>query len=220
MNVEGEIYGFNFAFSFSPLGGPSHQGVIVPHDADLTNIEYIIALQAAMSVWERVGADVTLAQCELLYAGEKRLRLETADLERYTKMYHLLLDQEVFEPSVPAIRFGEAAKSELYRRRRIEEARSARAERKAKMSAGYVYLIQSPSSAYKIGRTKSPEDRMKTFGVQLPFEVDYVCLIETDDMIGLERELHQRYAHKRTNGEWFTLGPDDVDAIKGMAHNE
>lgn len=81
---------------------------------------------------------------------------------------------------------------------------------------GYVYLIQSPSSAYKIGRARNPHNRMKTFGVQLPFEVEFVALIQTDDMYGLERRLHDRFHAKRINGEWFALTPEDVDYIKGL----
>ena len=82
---------------------------------------------------------------------------------------------------------------------------------------GFVYLLQSPTSAYKIGRTKNPDDRLKTFGVKLPFEVEYVCLIKTADMGALEAELHGYFADKRINGEWFNLTPDDVAQIKEMA---
>lgn len=82
---------------------------------------------------------------------------------------------------------------------------------------GFVYLIQSPTGSYKIGRTKDPDDRLKTFSVKLPFEVDYVCTIETGDMYQLERELHKKYASKRVNGEWFYLEPEDVEDIRGLA---
>lgn len=82
---------------------------------------------------------------------------------------------------------------------------------------GYVYLIQSPTGAYKIGRTKNPADRLKTFSVKLPFEVEFVCVIESHNMIELESDLHARYADKRVNGEWFNLDAADVEAIKAMA---
>lgn len=82
--------------------------------------------------------------------------------------------------------------------------------------AGYVYLIQSTSGAYKIGRTVNPDNRLATFSVKLPFEVEYVCVIQCDDMYYLERQLHAHFADKRVNGEWFNLSPDDVDYIKGM----
>jgi hypothetical protein len=82
---------------------------------------------------------------------------------------------------------------------------------------GYVYLLQSPTSAYKIGRAKDPANRAKTFGVQLPFEVEFIALIKTDDMYALELELHTQYADKRINGEWFNLDAADVETIKSMA---
>jgi hypothetical protein len=82
---------------------------------------------------------------------------------------------------------------------------------------GYVYLVRSVSSAYKIGRTRNPEDRQRTFGIQLPFEVEFIALIEAEDMYTLERELHNRFAQKRINGEWFALSASDVEFIKGLA---
>jgi hypothetical protein len=74
---------------------------------------------------------------------------------------------------------------------------------------GYVYLVQSPTGAYKIGRSKNPKDRLKTFGVLLPFEVSYVTVIPTSNMSGMERALHNTFAEKRINGEWFMLTPED-----------
>lgn len=82
---------------------------------------------------------------------------------------------------------------------------------------GYVYLIQSISQHYKIGRTRNPKDRLRTFNVKLPFEVDFIAVIRTKDMFSLEAELHQRFGDKRINGEWFDLSPDDVAYIKNLA---
>lgn len=82
---------------------------------------------------------------------------------------------------------------------------------------GFIYLVQSVSGHYKIGLTANPEHRGKTFGVQLPFEVEFICLIKTDNMQRLETELHERFADKRVNGEWFDLTPEDVEYIKGLA---
>ena len=81
---------------------------------------------------------------------------------------------------------------------------------------GYVYLIQSPTTAYKIGRTQDPDDRIKTFSVKLPFEVNYIRLIYTDDMYALEKALHDYFADKRINGEWFELEDADVTYLKHM----
>lgn len=82
---------------------------------------------------------------------------------------------------------------------------------------GYVYLLQSPSGYYKIGRTSNPDDRIGTFHVKLPFEVEYIAVIQTDDMHELERQLHEQFAHRRVNGEWFNLSADDVEYIKRLA---
>jgi hypothetical protein len=81
---------------------------------------------------------------------------------------------------------------------------------------GYVYLVQSPTGAYKIGRAKNPKDRVRTFGVKLPFEIELIHTIEAADYKVAERQLHERFAPKRVNGEWFNLTPEDVASIKSI----
>lgn len=87
-------------------------------------------------------------------------------------------------------------------------------------NAGYVYLIYSSTEHYKIGFSKDPRKRHKTFvdsfGVKLPISVELVHIIETNDMRKLETQLHERYKHKRVNGEWFSLDKPDVDYIKAL----
>lgn len=82
---------------------------------------------------------------------------------------------------------------------------------------GFVYLLQSPTGYYKIGRTSDPENRMKTFGIQLPFEVEYICIIKTLNMYALEKNLHQYFSEKRVNGEWFQLLSEDIEYVKGLS---
>lgn len=82
---------------------------------------------------------------------------------------------------------------------------------------GYVYLLKSEAGHYKIGRSVNPESRHKTFGIQLPFRVSYECLIKTENMKRLEAELHEKFAHKRLDGEWFDLSTEDIEYIKGIA---
>lgn len=82
--------------------------------------------------------------------------------------------------------------------------------------SGWVYLVQSPTGYYKIGRTSDPDNRVKTFKVKLPFEVEYICLIQTGDMYILESQLHIRFADKRVNGEWFNLESADVEYIRSL----
>lgn len=101
--------------------------------------------------------------------------------------------------------------------RRFRDSKAEKRRATNSRPPGYVYLIQSSTGYYKIGRTSNPNDRMKTFNVKLPFEVEYTCVIETPDMFKLERELHQRFAKNRVNGEWFALSSEDVEYIKGLA---
>lgn len=84
---------------------------------------------------------------------------------------------------------------------------------------GWVYLVEviGQEELYKIGYTKNPKNRLKTFNVKLPMEIEYLHLIKTDDMYDLESELHGRFHDKRQNGsEFFLLTPEDVAYIKSL----
>jgi hypothetical protein len=80
---------------------------------------------------------------------------------------------------------------------------------------GYVYLLGG-GSYYKIGKAKDPERRTETLAVQLPYPVELLHTIESDDYSRAEGYLHERYAHKRLNGEWFNLSDEDVAEIKTL----
>lgn len=82
-------------------------------------------------------------------------------------------------------------------------------------SAGYVYILEG-GPYYKIGRTNNVDRRIGEISPKLPFKTRLVCTIATEDMYTLEAELHERFADKRTNGEWFELEPEDVEYIGGL----
>lgn len=96
------------------------------------------------------------------------------------------------------------------RLKKLEQMETDAKTRAPRSTAGYVYLLQSESGYWKIGRTANPDNRLKTFNVKLPFQVAYKHLIQTDDMYTLEAQLHSRYAEKRVEGEWFLLTEQDV----------
>jgi hypothetical protein len=79
---------------------------------------------------------------------------------------------------------------------------------------GYVYILRAESGQYKIGRSKNPSDRLKTFSVKLPFRVEYEIVIPSSDHRLLERKLHERFAEKWIDGEWFSLAPEDIMALR------
>lgn len=86
---------------------------------------------------------------------------------------------------------------------------------------GYVYLlkVRNESNLYKIGRSRVPHNRLKTFNVKLPFQVDLIALIKTDNMYSLEKMLHRRFDDKRSDGEFFYLTTEDVQAICALQGN-
>jgi hypothetical protein len=93
----------------------------------------------------------------------------------------------------------------------------ATAKPSPRMASGFVYLVRSDRGYYKIGKTKNPKSRQKTFGLQLPFEIEFVHLIESNAYHWAEEQLHRRFAAKRVQGEWFALSDDDVVRIKSLA---
>lgn len=127
------------------------------------------------------------------------------------------LPNEIKEQIVDAITTCKHAYEEALRREAAERNRLWWEAFRNNPKHGYIYLLQSVSGAYKIGRSKDPDDRLRTFEVKLPFEVEYVCTVETANMYELERALHKQFDHKRINGEWFRLEDKDIAAIKALA---
>lgn len=79
---------------------------------------------------------------------------------------------------------------------------------------GFVYVLKSETGHFKIGRTIDPDSRYKTFGITLPFRIEYELVIKADDYVALEKALHARFAAKRLDGEWFQLTPDDLEMLR------
>jgi hypothetical protein len=83
--------------------------------------------------------------------------------------------------------------------------------------SGYVYILKAHKpfeECYKIGRTGKLSNRLREFGVRLPYKVDLVCALKTHNMYGLEASLHERFAHRRLEGEWFQLTAEEVAEIR------
>jgi len=81
---------------------------------------------------------------------------------------------------------------------------------------GMVYLIKS-KFGYKIGRTKNLTSRVKLFGVKLPFKIELVQEVQVKDYKYVEKRLHEHFASKHLNGEWFDLSTRDVAEFKQLA---
>jgi Meiotically Up-regulated Gene 113 (MUG113) protein len=78
---------------------------------------------------------------------------------------------------------------------------------------GHVYLLRSGRYS-KIGRSNAVGRREYELAIQLPERAEIIHSIKTDDPAGIEAYWHSRFATKRKGGEWFALGPADVQAFK------
>ncbi|AMO24691.1 hypothetical protein GCM10027034_09740 [Ramlibacter solisilvae] len=83
----------------------------------------------------------------------------------------------------------------------------------ASPTGGYIYVVRSPHG-FKIGKTVNLKQRTKLFEVKLPFKNSLEHYAWFDDYTHAERSFHRRFHHKRLEGEWFDLQPDDLEAIK------
>lgn len=219
------VENFRFAFHFGL--GEGDGVVIEPGTHDLQAPNFLNALAEALRIYPTLDAVVCLEHYAYCYARpdttDAQLKnyfynADDDDLAETVHWYEVAMNQNYLDVTPAMVRYAEAAIWEQQRQLNKQAKETKKAEKRASAAyKGFVYLIQSPTGAYKIGRTTNPNDRMKTFSVKLPFEVDYVCVIQTDDMYGLESQLHNKFAKNRVNGEWFALTPDEVEYIKGLA---
>lgn len=210
-NMKININGYDFLFM-------NHEGnaygVLVPPDADMDD-EYVEALARAVSLYEYIEIFNELLEAHGAWYREPY----SMDFEQFydrTKTLHrahkFMQQDELTKPDWLA-KFADDLASNTRPPKPMPEPKVKKKSEKP----GYVYLLKSDKGFWKIGRTVDPENRGKTFGIQLPFEVSFECLIKADNMMLLEAELHHRFDHKRINGEWFDLTPEDVEYIKGLA---
>lgn len=81
-----------------------------------------------------------------------------------------------------------------------------------------IYLINLEStSLYKIGKTKNVKVRMKQLQTGASFPLILVKEFTTgDEESKLEKTIHRRFAHYKTQGEWFDFDLVDIEVIKNQ----
>lgn len=76
-----------------------------------------------------------------------------------------------------------------------------------------VYLINAAgTNRYKIGVSINPKSRLEALSSGSPIDLAIVAQCPGD--FRFEQALHVRHSSKHVRGEWFELGPDDVEALK------
>jgi hypothetical protein len=103
----------------------------------------------------------------------------------------------------------------MYELREERERSESRTHKRAPIH-GFVYVMRS-GPHYKIGASKNPGQRLTQLQTQPPFEIEGVMGFETDDMLDLEHAIHEHFADKRVNGEWFLLDDADVALLPWVA---
>lgn len=108
-------------------------------------------------------------------------------------------------------------------------------DKRKQTGAGYVYILSNIGSfgedVYKIGVTRrdEPQDRVRELSnASVPFKFDSHVFIFSKEAFELEKELHNRFDHKRVNKvnsrkEFFNITSDDVKKIveenKDLVHS-
>lgn len=202
-------------FAFIYVSIENHVGIVVPPDADMRNLMYVNALHKALSYFDVIETFIQVRDTRHEWYGMENPNHREREIDKRVtidRIKKLMGQKKITMPSwLPT--FLHDMENDLPP---LEKPLNVRIPRRG-TDEGFVYLIESPDGYYKIGRTKSPNNRRRTFEVKLPFPIDYICTIATGDMYKLESRLHERFADKRVNGEWFALSPEDVDYIKGLS---
>lgn len=158
--------------------------------------------------------------------AEKELQAEKERLEKERQHYLNVLNT-VKESGDSA----EIAKLEA-KLQDIENGLNDVEQRNANIRAGYVYVISNLGAfgpnMVKIGMTRrlEPMDRVRELGdASVPFGFDVHALFFSEDAVGVEAELHRRFADKRVNRinvrrEFFYATPLEVKKeLAGIAGN-
>ncbi|MCC2250067.1 GIY-YIG nuclease family protein [Virgibacillus sp. AGTR] len=91
---------------------------------------------------------------------------------------------------------------------------------KKKEKDGFIYLVKdNASNLVKIGITTNHVNRLKSLNTMVPLGVTTIAVIPSKRYESLEKEVHERYKHKRRNGEWFDFNDDDVKSCLDFIKN-
>lgn len=102
-------------------------------------------------------------------------------------------------------------RAELFWKERQSQKRPAK---RANMK-GYVYLIES-NGLVKIGRAKDIKNRLRAYTTENPHGIRPLAYALVEDAGTKELELHEHFAIKRRQGEWFDLTAEETKTAIAM----
>lgn len=153
--------------------------------------------------------------------AEAEFKAKRADLLKEQRHYQNLLD------SLRARNDSEGLNRVLEQLHEVEQSIADVEYRAANTRAGYVYVISNVGSfgenVVKIGMTRrlEPMDRVRELGdASVPFGFDVHAMFFSQDAVGVETMLHQKFSTSRINQinlrrEYFSVTPQQVlDALR------
>lgn len=82
----------------------------------------------------------------------------------------------------------------------------------------YLYLIQC-QQYFKIGVANDVESRLAQLSTGNPYTLKVLAVYGYDNAEFVERAVHQRFALKRTRGEWFELSSDEINIFRNVCES-
>ncbi|HRA65154.1 MAG TPA: GIY-YIG nuclease family protein [Caldilinea sp.] len=109
---------------------------------------------------------------------------------------------------------GDTAIAEFNAAAASDDPYEAHFEKKDFSKGAWVYLIGASNSEYKIGWSRTPERRVDQVVAPSGGPKTLIHTFQCGDALRVEGALHQVFARKRIEREWFALSDADVEWIK------
>jgi len=84
------------------------------------------------------------------------------------------------------------------------------------MNISYLYVIgPKQNGPVKIGFSAHPEQRLKTLQTSHPdpLVIHHTVKFDSKNIRELEKIIHKEVSHKKTQGEWFNISPQDASLL-------
>lgn len=84
-----------------------------------------------------------------------------------------------------------------------------------KNGKGFIYFARADNGLIKIGRSYCVEFRLEELNKGLPYDLELLKTIESENCSKREKEFHAKFKDKRIRGEWFALDQSDLEQLQG-----
>ncbi|QGM30151.1 hypothetical protein GI482_07075 [Bacillus sp. N3536] len=86
---------------------------------------------------------------------------------------------------------------------------------------GYIYFVkESQTGLIKIGKATNVEKRFFSLKVGIPFEIELIHKIQSNNYHLSEQLFHKHFYTKKVTGEWYNLSDKDIEWIKTLNDDE